>query len=328
MCPNALHSFYSLYSPEKVLISYPDNLRTSENLKRRARQSRLDVGNQRESAQRLTFRKLKSVNNPNSIHGIYPYRGKISAIDAQQIIRQLPQEGTLLDPFCGSGTIVYEAQSWGLSAIGIDNNPLAIALTLAKTQENDLKRTYGNSRRLLKKAKGNRNAESMPEWSARFFHPRTAKEVMSMYALEDEMSAYERAVLYGATCLTARACNHYVWSSNAVGKIMEPLSYVSFYDKYTLKLKKHSRYLNEGTPATVIDGDSRRLSEILDPESVDFVYTSPPYFDALDYTSYYARIIYNIKGTDTEAIRKRLIQNVKNYASDMGCGTKIATTHP
>jgi len=55
-------------------------------------------------ANKLKFKLLKSVNNPNSIHGIYPYRGKISAIDVQQLISQLPNKGMLLDPFCGSGS--------------------------------------------------------------------------------------------------------------------------------------------------------------------------------------------------------------------------------
>ncbi|MGN0279553.1 MAG: hypothetical protein ACI4C4_09410 [Lachnospiraceae bacterium] len=40
----------------------------------------------------IIFEKIKSVNNPNSMHGIYPYRGKISAIDAANIIGQLPKE--------------------------------------------------------------------------------------------------------------------------------------------------------------------------------------------------------------------------------------------
>jgi adenine-specific DNA methylase len=79
----------------------------------------------------IVFKKIDSVNNPNSMHGIYPYRGKISAIDAISIIEQLPNKGTLLDPFCGSGTIVYEAQKHGLSAFGVDFNPLAIQLAKA-----------------------------------------------------------------------------------------------------------------------------------------------------------------------------------------------------
>ena len=66
------------------------------------------------------FKQLKHVNNPNSIHGIYPYRGKISPIDAENLIIQLPQKGTLLDPFCGSGTIIFEARKKGLDVIGVD----------------------------------------------------------------------------------------------------------------------------------------------------------------------------------------------------------------
>ena len=38
----------------------------------------------------------------------YPYRGKISALDADQILKQIPKGSVVLDPFCGSGTIVYE----------------------------------------------------------------------------------------------------------------------------------------------------------------------------------------------------------------------------
>ena len=57
-------------------------------------------------ASELTFEALASVNNPKSVHGIYPYRGKISAVDARRVIRQIPNGMTVLDPFCGSGTIV------------------------------------------------------------------------------------------------------------------------------------------------------------------------------------------------------------------------------
>ena len=45
----------------------------------------------------IIFEQIKSVNNPNSMHGIYPYRGKISAIDAANIIGQLPKDGVILE---------------------------------------------------------------------------------------------------------------------------------------------------------------------------------------------------------------------------------------
>ena len=56
----------------------------------------------------INFQTLQSVTNPNSIHGIYPYRGKISAKEAVNVISQFSKNKTLLDPFCGTGTIIFE----------------------------------------------------------------------------------------------------------------------------------------------------------------------------------------------------------------------------
>ena len=38
----------------------------------------------------------------------------------------------VLDPFCGRGTTVYAARSLGLNSVGLDNDPVAIAITKAK----------------------------------------------------------------------------------------------------------------------------------------------------------------------------------------------------
>ena len=64
-------------------------------------------------------------------------------------------------------------------------------------------------------------------------------------------------------------------------------------------------------------GDSRNLRDFIKPDSIDFVFSSPPYFDCLDYTAYYARIIYDILGYERVQIRSALIQNFENYKDDM-----------
>jgi len=269
-------------------------------------------------SRRLTFKKLSKVNNPNSIHGLYPYRGKISAIDAQQIIHQLPHKGTLLDPFCGSGTIIYEAQQWGLTAIGVDLNPLAIILSKAKTQPLNITSTLRSTKEIIKNAKNLSEVKPMPEWAKKFFHPKTAEEIMRVYKFKKDMSIYQVAAFYGAIALTARACNHYKWSSTSMGKIINPLVYVNFYEKFFLKVKKHIKYVNGNKPAKIIQYDARKLTDVIEKRSIDFVYTSPPYFDALDYTSYYARLIYEIDDDfDRRLIRKNLIQRFSSYAEDM-----------
>lgn len=265
----------------------------------------------------LVFRHLKSVNSPNSAHAIYPYRGKISAIDARQIISQLKPGSLLLDPFCGSGTILHEAQHFGIRAIGIDNNPLAISLSLAKTQPINVKEIIEHSKELVEKSKRVEMRSWVPETVSRYFHERTMEQIAAMFSLKEEMSSYETAILYGAVCLSARACNHYRWTSSSVGKIITPHRYVDFYNVFMTKLKKHSKFVDGGERVQVIKEDARNISKLMPENSIDYVYTSPPYFDALDYTSYYARIIYELEGSDRAKIRKGLIQNTSTYEQDM-----------
>ena len=46
---------------------------------------------------------------------------------------ELPTQSTILDPFCGSGTVLLEANLRGHQAIGIDVNPLARLISQVKT---------------------------------------------------------------------------------------------------------------------------------------------------------------------------------------------------
>ena len=270
----------------------------------------------------LHFQELKSVNNPNSIHGIYPYRGKISAIDTQRIIEQMPKNITLLDPFCGSGTILYEAQKVGMKVIGIDNNPLAYTLSKSKTElmnDSIRKEIVLNVKEIITKAKENKETPSMPKEPLKAFHPETAREIMSVSVYFEQLDDYLKSAYYGAIALTARGCNDYKWTSSTVGKNIEPKRYINFYNKFLQKTKKHILYtndlrLNEGK---VFDTDSRFLKNYINDKQIDVVLTSPPYFDALDYTAYYAKLIFDIHGIDRQKIRKDLIQNASTYKEDM-----------
>ncbi len=271
----------------------------------------------------INFEEILNVNNPNSMHGIYPYRGKISALEATKIISQLPKDGTILDPFCGSGTIIYEAQKHGLNAIGIDNNPLAVDLSKAKTyRTDDIKEIIGKCKDIISRAKlthERKKYKLMPESPAGSFHMDTANEIMSVYAYYDEMDDFLKGVFYGAIALAARGCNDYMWTSSTVGKNIEPKRYINFYDKLLDKTKKHSKFCNtnECKAAQVILSDSRNISKHIKDRSIDYVFTSPPYFDALDYTAYYGKLIYEIMEVDRIEIKKSLIQSADSYENDM-----------
>ena len=73
-----------------------------------------------------------------------------------------------------------------------------------------------------------------------------------------------------------------------------------------------------GTPSVTIHTyDTRKLSKIVRKNSIDVVYTSPPYFDALDYTGYYSKIVLEILGIDRAEIREGLIQRYSTYREEM-----------
>ena len=69
-----------------------------------------------------------------SAHGLHEYRGKFNP----QIVRAvmnligLHDRARIWDPFCGSGTVLLEARHQGYDALGVDLNPLAVAITNAK----------------------------------------------------------------------------------------------------------------------------------------------------------------------------------------------------
>jgi SAM-dependent methyltransferase len=70
-----------------------------------------------------------------SIHAVHPYPAKfIPEIPRALIAEFPPSEGScVLDPFCGSGTTLVEAQLAGFDAVGVDLNPIACRISRVKT---------------------------------------------------------------------------------------------------------------------------------------------------------------------------------------------------
>ena len=267
----------------------------------------------------LKFQKLSNITNPTSIHGLYPYRGKISAKDAINIIQQFSKNKTLLDPFCGSGTIVFEGYKHGLNVIGVDRNPIAVIITKGKL---NLKNTDKSSvlkevETMVKKSKKTKKYKTIPEITNKAFHKETAIQIMQMREHYDEMSDYLKSIFCGALCLTARGCNDYMWTSTSVGKDIQPKRFIDFYEKFSAKAKKHFENISNNTKSSVFLKDSRNLTSIIPKKSIDYVFTSPPYFDVLDYTMSYAKFVMPILDVDRFNVRKNLIQFIKTYEQDM-----------
>lgn len=69
-------------------------------------------------------------------HGIHEYKGKFYPQLAKSLfnIAGLKAGNTVLDPFCGSGTVILEGYLNGFNAIGCDINPIALMIAKSKTE--------------------------------------------------------------------------------------------------------------------------------------------------------------------------------------------------
>ena len=67
-------------------------------------------------------------------HGLHEYKGKFNPQIASTISNLLDLDTTdhIVDPFCGSGTTLLEAQAKGIPSTGFDINPFAIKVANAK----------------------------------------------------------------------------------------------------------------------------------------------------------------------------------------------------
>jgi DNA modification methylase len=69
------------------------------------------------------------------VHGFHSYPARMHPETARRLVQGLSHERDLvLDPFCGSGTVLVESRLCSRRAFGVDANPLAVALARLKTE--------------------------------------------------------------------------------------------------------------------------------------------------------------------------------------------------
>lgn len=118
---------------------------------------------------------FRNADTQYSTHGLHPYPARMIPQLAAKLIEEYSRaKDWVLDPFCGSGTVLVESILRNRNCIGNEINPLALLLTRVKTNRLDKKELEHVSKKVLNEAreeiwayrnKGHKNLVSIDKWT-------------------------------------------------------------------------------------------------------------------------------------------------------------------
>lgn len=245
-------------------------------------------------------------------HGIHAYKGKFYPQLAKSLlnIADIAPGAVVLDPFCGSGTVLLESYLNGFKSYGCDMNPLAVKIGRAKTEIITL------PQRALDRALS-ALAQSLKGFSGPFpdavdqFQPNVVEEMFSWFPtpvvnklnwLLAQIRLFGEARLVNFLEVLVSDCIREVSQQDPadlrIRRRAEPISDAPLIELFLQRLEAQQRRLQHFwvvsnrrpfpfVPASVMEGDCRDQGTFaslgLAEGSVDAVVTSPPYATALPY---------------------------------------------
>jgi DNA modification methylase len=257
-------------------------------------------------------------------HGFHTYPARMHPDTAARLVRGLTSAPgqVVLDPFCGSGTVVLEALVAGRRAAGRDLNPLAIRLArlrCAVTSETQRRALRDEASRISSSAASRARTGRPPEGVGRdsdsaLFDEGTGLQlewIRALLATDRDPFAREALSLVLSAILiklssqvsdTDRRVRPQLrsWPAGAATHLFRDKAH-----ELSLMLKelsKAARSSGEHTPADLEVDDARRLPTVAEG-SVDAVVTSPPYPNVYDYAEHHA-LRARWLGLDDEALRR------------------------
>ncbi len=265
-----------------------------------------------------------------SLHQLSPYIGKLKSSIAADVIRAFSRPGdTVVDPFCGAGTVALEAALLGRASFSSDISPYAHVLTHGKLNAPaSLDLAMDQIEQLLRLAESRAvpDLRSVPSWVRAYFHPKTLKEAISFAAVCRECNhSFGMACFLGILHHQRPGFLSYP-SSHLVPylrtKMFPQDQYPEMYAHRPLRarlLRKVERaYKRHPGPLSnrhrVVQSSSEMVSF---PKRVNAVITSPPYMNALDYGRDNRLRLWFLDPKAAAAIDEETPDSIENFRSLM-----------
>ncbi len=208
---------------------------------------------------------------------------------------------TILDPFCGTGTTLVEANLCGINSIGIEANPIAHFASSVKVDwKIDPDGLLNHANKIAKKVSAQINSEhgppirTLPNDAMSLLIKNSIspiplhKSLILIDALKSQADSdfYRHEMLALAKALVFSISNLHFGPEVGVRrkKKLDAPVVDSWIAEVSTMASDLRNYCQNNTHAVIHHADSRQLNELLPSESIDAVFTSPPYPNEKDYT--------------------------------------------
>ena len=251
----------------------------------------------------------EGVDEDRLTHGFHTYPARMHAAIARQCLQDFhPGVGAhVLDPFCGSGTVLLEARLQGLHAHGCDLNPLAlrVAQVHCSPLQGPLRTQFEEAVRLVATNSEARVRQRvpirarLPRAEVARYQPHVLLELAGLYAeiggIQEVPVRRVLEVVFSAMVVKfsrQRADT----SDQLVEKRLRKGLVTEFFVRKTHELLRRWQAVDQEMPQApgrlhLVQGDARRLPKTLGTKApaMDLVLTSPPYGGTYDYVQHHAR---------------------------------------
>jgi hypothetical protein len=236
------------------------------------------------------------------VHGFHSYPARMHPSTARKLVEAFSAPGDrVLDPFCGSGTVLVEARLAGREVVGVDANPLAVRLARLKarsTTPQERERLLEGAAAAAALADERRKAKSGP--SHRFgredvalFDPHVLFELDSLRlgidritdaATRADLELVLSSILIKVSRRTSDTSGHEAPRRIAAG--YPARLFVRKTEELTRRLAEVASKLAEAPRPLLLEGDARVLAGVAD-RSIALAVTSPPYPGVYDYIEHH-----------------------------------------
>ena len=237
------------------------------------------------------------------VHGFHSYPARLHPIIAARLLSSFASPGkTLLDPFCGSGTVLVEARLLGVRAVGTDVNPLALRLARLKGRgvPEVEQRALVDAARWVeqhverRRVGGARVTHKYEQEDVDLFEPHVLLELDS---IRDGIDGVEpRALREDLELVLSAILTKVSRRLGDTGRYLEPRrlapGYVARFlvakaEELARALEDFRRRLPPNAPPIDVHSDDARVLGTIGEATVDLVLTSPPYAATYDYLDHH-----------------------------------------